>query len=47
MCEYPFHRLVAEDEHCLNIMGQYSLRRDQNDFLIKTYPNDACKMSVG
>ena len=47
MCEYPFYLLFAEDEHYLNIRGQYSLRCDQNDFFIKTYPNDACKMSVG
>ena len=47
MCEYPFYFLVAEDEHCLNIKEQYSLRGDQNDFLIKTHPNDACKMSMG
>ena len=37
------HTLVL---YCLNIKEQYSLRGDQNDFLIKTYPNDAGKMSV-
>ena len=32
MCEYPSHLLVTEDEHCLNIKGQYSLRCDQEWF---------------
>ena len=41
-----FRRVCMEFSKDNLVKEQYSLRGDQNDFLIKTYPNDACKMSV-